>query len=173
MKLDPKCLGPFGSPLVSFNRDRIHPKGIISLPAGTHPVQVIREVDFLIIECPLSSNVILGWPTLNRLKAIASTYCLKVIFPTPHEIGEICGDQFLAKKCYQVVLASKENHTWMVEEEPPKPMEETEDIKLVEGNPSKTTKVGKKLQRSLTDEGWSFWKRTWMSLHGATKICWS
>ena len=31
MKLDPKCLKPFESPLVSFNGDRVYPKGIISL----------------------------------------------------------------------------------------------------------------------------------------------
>ena len=83
-----------------------------------------REVDFLIVDCPSSYNVILGRPTLNRLKVATSTYYLKVKFPTPHEIGEICGNQLLARECYQAVLVSKENHTWMVEEEPPKPMEE-------------------------------------------------
>ena len=45
-----------------------------------------------------------------------------------------------------MVLASRENHTWMVEEEPPKPMEEVENVVLVEGDPSKTIKVGKELQ---------------------------
>ena len=63
-----------------------------------------------------------------------------------HGIGEITGDQLLARECYQVVLASRENHTWMVEEEPLKPMEEAESIKLVERDPSKTTEVGKELQ---------------------------
>ena len=51
----------------------------------------------------------------------------------------------MARECYQVVLASRENHTWMVEEEMPKPMEEVENVVLVEGDLSKTTKVGKKL----------------------------
>ena len=39
MKLDPKCLRPFGSLLVSFSEDRIYPKGIVSLQitTGTHP----------------------------------------------------------------------------------------------------------------------------------------
>ena len=103
----------------------------------------MRMVHFLIIDCPSSYNVILRRATLNRLKAVTSTYCLKVKFPTPHRIGEITGDQLLARECYQVVLASRENHTWMVEEEPPKPMEEVENVVLVEGDPSKTTKVGK------------------------------
>ena len=110
----------------------------------------MRMIDFLFVNCPSSYNVILGQPTLNRLKAVTSTYCLKVKFPTPHGTGEIFGDQLLARECYQVVLASRENHTWMVEEEPPKPMEEAENVVLVEGDPSKTTKVG--LQQTLKDE---------------------
>ena len=47
----------------------------------------------------------------------------------------------------------------MVEEEVPKPMEETENIELVEGDPSKSTKVGKKLQQSLKDELMKFLKK--------------
>ena len=113
LRLDPKCLQPFKSPLVSFSGDRIYPKGIISLrvTTGTHPAQITKQVDFLIVDCPSSYNVILGRPTLNQLKAANSTYCLKVKFPTPHGIGEVCGDQLLARECYQVVLATKENHT--------------------------------------------------------------
>ena len=130
------------------------PKGIISLQiiAGTYPAQVMRMIDFLIVDYLSSYNVFLGRPTLNRLKALTSTYCLKVKFPTPYEIGEIVRDQLLARECYQVVLASRENHTWMVEEEPPKPMEVAENVVLVEGDPSKTTKVGKELQQTLKDE---------------------
>ena len=47
----------------------------------------------------------------------------------------------------------------MVKEEPPKPMEVAENIKLVEGDPSKTTKVGKDLQPSLKDELVKFLKK--------------
>ena len=112
----------------------------------------MRMIDFLIVNYLSSYNVFLGRPTLNSLKALTSTYCLKVKFPTPYEIGEIVGDQLLARECYQVVLASRENHTWMVEEEPPKPMEVAENVVLVEGDPSKTTKVGKELQQTLKDE---------------------
>ena len=76
---------------------------------------------------------------------MTSTYFLKVKFPTPHGTSKITGDQLLARECYQVVLASRENHTWMVEEEMPKPMEEVKNVVLVEGDLSKTIKVGKKL----------------------------
>ena len=160
MMLDPKHLKPFKSPLVNFSGDCVYPKGIISLQitTGTYPAQVIRMVDFLIVNCPSFYNVILGRPTLNCLKAATSTYYLKVKFPTPNGVGEIHEDQLLAKECCQVVLAYRENHTQMVEE-PPKPMEEEENMELVEGDPSKTTKVGKELQRSLKDELVKFLKQ--------------
>ena len=154
MKLDPKRLKHFGSPLVSFSEDCVYLKGIISLQiiAGTYFAQVTRMVDFLIVDCPLSYNVILGLPTLNCLKVVTSTYCLKVKFLTPHRTGEIIRDQLLARECYQMVQASKENHTWMVEEEPPKPMDEAKNVVLIEGDLSKTIKVGKELQQTLKDE---------------------
>lgn len=47
----------------------------------------------------------------------------------------------------------------MVEEKPPKPMEEVENVELVEGDLSKTTKVENELQSSLKDKLVNFLKR--------------
>ena len=112
LKLDEKRLRPFGSPLISFSGDRVYPKGIITLNVivGTHPRQLTRQLDVLVVDCPSSYNVIIGRPTLNRWKAATSTYCLKVKFPTDSGVGEVKGDQVLARECYQAVLAAKENH---------------------------------------------------------------
>ena len=55
------------------------------------------------------------------MKAATSTYYLKVKFPTAHGIGEIKGDQFLARECYQAVLVLGENHAWMIDELEPVP----------------------------------------------------
>ena len=62
MKLDPKRLKPFGSLLVSFSGDSVYLKDIISLQiiTGTYHAQAMRMVDFLIVDCPSSYNVILG-----------------------------------------------------------------------------------------------------------------
>ena len=102
MKLDKKRIKPFTSPLVSFTRDRIVPRGIITLTviAGTYPAQVTKEIYFLIVDCPSTYNIILGRPALNRLKATTLTYYLKVKFPITHGEGEIRRDQLLARKCY-------------------------------------------------------------------------
>jgi len=108
MKLEEKKIRPFTSPLVSFTRDRVIPKGIVTLTMiiGTYLAQVIKEIDFLIVDCPSKYNIILGRPTLNKLRAATLTYYLKVKFPTAHRVGEIKGDQVLARECYQVALAS-------------------------------------------------------------------
>ena len=73
-------------------------------------------------------------------------YCLKVKFPTERGVGEIKGDQVLARECYQAVLASKENHTWIIEEKTPEIVKELETIELVEGSPAKTTQIGTNLR---------------------------
>lgn len=83
---------------------------------------------------------------------MTSTYYLKVKFPTPHRIGEICGDQLLAWECYQAMLASKENHAWMVEKDPEKPTTALEDVELIEGDPSKITKIGRELDPSIKEK---------------------
>ena len=94
MKLSKERLRPFTSPLVSFTRDRVIPKGVVKLTiiAGTYPAQVSKEIDFLVVDCPSMYNFILGRPTLNKLKAATSTYYLKMKFPTAHGIGEIRGN---------------------------------------------------------------------------------
>ena len=109
LKLDPRRLCPFDSLLVSFSGDKVYPKGIVTLTVtvGTHSRQLTRQLDFLVVDCPSSYNVIIERPILNHWKAAMSTYCLKVKFPTENDVGEVKGDQVLARECYQDMLAAK------------------------------------------------------------------
>ena len=143
VKLDPGRLRPFDSPLVSLSGDRVYPKGVVTLTVtvGTHPRQLTRQLDFLVIDCASSYNVIIGRPTLNCWKATTSTYCLKVKFPIENGVGEVKGDQVLARECYQAVLAAKESHTWMIEEKEEDKVEALETMKLVEGETAKITRI--------------------------------
>ena len=45
----------------------------------------------------------------------------------------------LARECFQVVLASKENPTWIIKEKILEIFEKLEMVELVEGDPTKTT----------------------------------
>ncbi|XP_075645045.1 uncharacterized protein LOC142616039 [Castanea sativa] len=151
LKLDPGRLCPFDSPLVNFNGDRVYPKGIVTLKVtvGTYPRQLTRQMDFLVVDCPSSYNVIIGRPTLNRWKAATSTYCLKVKFPIEDGVGEVKGDQVLARECYQVVLATKENHTWTIEEENEDKVKALEAVELVKGETAKMTRIGTTLSPEM------------------------
>ncbi|XP_075635275.1 uncharacterized protein LOC142607611 [Castanea sativa] len=87
LKLDPKRLPPFDSPLVSFSGD-------------------------------------------------------KVKFPTEDGVGEVKGDQVLARECYQAVVATKESHTWTIEKEKEDKAEALEAVELVEGETAKMMRIG-------------------------------
>ena len=91
----------------------MYPRGIVALKVtvGSHLQQVTHQLDFLVVDFPSLYNVIIGRPTLNRWKAAASTYYLKVKFPTEYGMGKVKGDQVIVRECYQAVLAVKENHT--------------------------------------------------------------
>ena len=150
LKLDPKTLHPFESPLINFSGDRVYPTGIVTLTVivGTQPRQLTRQLDFLVVDCPSSYNIIIGRPTLNRWKAVTSTYCLKAKFLTDNGVSEVRGDQILARKCYQAVLATRENHTWIIGEEENK-IEALEIAALVEDGTAKTTRIGTTLSSEM------------------------
>ena len=64
-------------------------------------------------------------------------------------VGEVRGDQVLARECYQVVLAAKENHTWMIKEKEEDKVEALETVELVEGEIVKTTSIGTTLSPEM------------------------
>ena len=56
-------------------------------------------------------------------------------------MGEVKGDQVLARECYQAVLAIKENHTWMIEKKKEEKVKALETVALVDGESKKTTRI--------------------------------
>ena len=70
-------------------------------------------------------------------------------FPIDNEVDEVKGDQVLAKEYYQAVLAAKENHTWMIEEKDEDKVEALEVVELIEGQATKTTRIGTTLSPEM------------------------
>ena len=160
MKQDKRRIRPFTSPLVSFTGDRIVPRGIVTLTviASTYPAQITKEINFLIVDYPSTYNIILGRPALNRLRAVTSTYYLKVKFPTAYEVREIRGDQVLTRESYQAALASGENHTWVIKEpEPIFELSETpQEVEIIPGDSTKVLKIGSTLPTLAKEKMISF-----------------
>ena len=136
------------------------PRGIVTLIviARTYLAQVTKEIDFLIVDCPSTYNIILGRPTLNRLKVVMSTYHLKVKFPIAYGVGKIRGDQVLARECYQATLASRETYTWVINEPEPilEPSETPQKVEIVPGDSTKVLKIGIALPTSEKEKMISF-----------------
>ncbi|KAK3033935.1 hypothetical protein RJ639_032367 [Escallonia herrerae] len=90
------------TPLYGFSNHPVAAEGIIALPVaiGTPPAQANFILDFVVVKVPSAYNAILGRPALNQLQAVVSTYHLKMKFPTEHGIGEVKGDQTIARQCY-------------------------------------------------------------------------
>ena len=147
MKLERDQLHPVYSPLVGFGGMRVQPVGTITLPVvvGEYPQQVTKDVNFLMVDCSSSYNVIIGRPTLNSWKAVTFTYHLSVKFPTEYGVGEVQGDQLAAKKYYLAMLTIDEQAQMMNIEERrvvAEPTEAFEDNSLDEDDPEKSTRIG-------------------------------
>ncbi|XP_074328432.1 uncharacterized protein LOC141666341 [Apium graveolens] len=106
LRMDP-CLE---DPLYGFGNNMIPIRGVIYLPMvfGAAPRQVSHIMKFYVINVASSYNMILGRPTITKLRAIPSTIHLKLKFPTPGGIGELRGDRGTSGKCYGQALIMAE-----------------------------------------------------------------
>ena len=83
----------------------MNPTGMIRLPVrfGDKTKFKSLEVDFLVVDVPAAYNVIIGQPTLHRVKAIVAPHLLQLQFEMyDGNICELRGDQRTARKCYLV-----------------------------------------------------------------------
>ena len=66
-------------------------------------------------------------------------------FPTDYGVGELQGDQVVARECYIAMLEMEDHQQTMCIEEQrtiAKPVKELEEVTLDESKPERTTKMG-------------------------------
>ena len=69
-------------PILGLGGQEVNPSGIIHLPLhfGDNVKARTLEVEFLVVDVPITYNVILGWPTLHEVKAAIAPYLLQLQF---------------------------------------------------------------------------------------------
>ncbi|GAV83474.1 hypothetical protein CFOL_v3_26921, partial [Cephalotus follicularis] len=150
-------LKPMKTPLVGFTGEMIHPLGSINLSvvAGTAPHQTQVEMTFLVVDTPSPYNAIVGRPGLNLLEAIVFTRHLLMKFPTRFGVGEVRGDQEVARRCYKTAISDKGKGKVLpianvelrgdMEPERPQPVEDVLQVPMEEGDTERVLQVGSQL----------------------------
>ncbi|CAL8169476.1 unnamed protein product [Prunus armeniaca] len=96
------------TPLVSFSCDVVQPIGSIhlSISIGAATSRATVTTPFLIIDCPIAYNVILGHPAMAQMKVFISTQMLLLKFPTSYGTGIVRGDKLDAQSYYASAVKS-------------------------------------------------------------------
>ncbi|RWW70125.1 hypothetical protein BHE74_00022201, partial [Ensete ventricosum] len=100
--LTDRDLAPLTSTLTGFTGDSVSPLGATTIPVtfGGEPRSKTLLVSFMVVKLPSAYNAIIGHPTLNRLRAVVSTYHRILKFPTRTGVGEVRSDPRESRQCY-------------------------------------------------------------------------
>ncbi|XP_073298467.1 uncharacterized protein [Primulina huaijiensis] len=106
MKVEGFEFEPISTPLYGFAGHDIQSLGQIVLPLslGTDLRRVTKMIAFAVVDTPTAYNGILRRPALKDFRAVASTYHQKLKFPVGKGVGALCGDQKVARRCYEGVV---------------------------------------------------------------------
>ena len=151
-------LEPVNTHLRGFSGEKVLPLGFIQLvlTLGEPPCQATTTARFLIVDALSAYNMLLGTPSLNRIKAIASAYHMIIKFPTVHGVGMVRGNQRVARECYTTSMKQRAVDNVNVDEldmrdevlTRPEPLEEMEPVSL-DDDPEHLTYIGFKLAENL------------------------
>ncbi|XP_075483550.1 uncharacterized protein LOC142523702 [Primulina tabacum] len=113
---------------------------------------------FTVVDASSLYNIILGRPTMNEMRAVASTYHQKIKFPVRGQVGEVKGDQLSSRRCYGETVrvdqkkARREGEEKEWQEEGAKEREvhfvAEEEQEMVEIEPGKHVRVARDISTS-------------------------
>ena len=107
LKLKNFDLHTYKEELISFSKEKVYLERYITLQLnlGTRLKTRPIKIEFLVVDCPSTYNVILRRSTLNKIGAIISTTCLMMkFFTNKGEIAMIRADQAVARLCYNASM---------------------------------------------------------------------
>lgn len=92
---------PLVHPILGFGGQELNPIGIVHLPLcfGNKTKARNLDVDFLVVNVPMTYNVILGRPTLHKVKVVIVSYLLELQFKADNGcVDKLQGDQRAARE---------------------------------------------------------------------------
>jgi len=110
LQLSPDQLRPYNGYLYGFAGDQVEVRGHLELRTTfTDGVASRAEnIRYLVVNAPSTYNILLGRPTLNRLRAVAWTRHMKMKLPDlGGKVITIKSDQKETKRCYENNLKTK------------------------------------------------------------------
>ena len=121
LRLSPDLLRPYTGCLYGFAGDQVEVRGYLELRTTFTDGTTSRteNIRYLVVNANSAYNILLGRPTLNRLREVSSTRHMKLKLPDlSGRVIMIKSDQQEAKRCYENGLKTKRG-VFMVAECPP------------------------------------------------------
>ena len=98
----------YDTPLVSFDRRVVIPKGQISLPVNVEGKEVM--VTFIVVSSFSSYTAILGSPWIHAMGAVSSILHVKVKFRTKQGVAVVWESQQVVRQCLVTAVSWKDKH---------------------------------------------------------------
>ena len=135
LQLSPDQLRPYGACLYGFACDQVEVRGYIELRTTFTDGAASRtkKIRYLVVNAPSAYNILLGRPTLNRIRAVPSTRHMKVKLPSMEGVlVTIRSDQKEAKKWYKNNLKNRRSVCHVTTTPPPGVETEQENQRVVD-----------------------------------------
>ncbi|GKV15261.1 hypothetical protein SLEP1_g26057 [Rubroshorea leprosula] len=167
--LDPALLQRYDGPIYGFNNQPVSVEGVLTMNVafGSDRSYVTPSVRFLVVKMASSFNVVIGRPTLTKIRAVVFQSHLCKKFPTPTGIATLRGNQEVARHCYITSVTqpqkgkdqtSKTNpkqisNDWQVmgveiidnrpeDDTRAAPVEDVEEVQIDDRDPTRKTQIG-------------------------------
>ena len=108
--------------MYGFAGDQVEVRGYIELRTTLTDEAASRteKIRYLVVNAPSAYNILLGRPTLNRIRAVPSTRHMKAKLPSMEGVViTIRSDQKEAKKCYENSLKTNRSVSYVTTTPPP------------------------------------------------------
>ncbi|XP_074351312.1 uncharacterized protein LOC141690406 [Apium graveolens] len=103
-------LTPSDAPIYGFNYVECKVERAIQLlvTIGEEPREATQMLNFQVVKAASTYNAIMGRTRIYDFKAMPSTYCMVLKFPTRNGVGEAKEDHKMARNCYIAALRPME-----------------------------------------------------------------